>query len=90
MTEPELIQRAYTAILRHNIDAGVAPHYTALATELSIAPDAARDVQREASEAAVGCWISHDTDYVHSWAPFSNLPTQYRISVDGRERGYGQ
>jgi hypothetical protein len=90
MAEPELMQLAYTAILRGNIDAGVAPHYTALAEELRVTPDTARDLQREVAEAVVGCWISHDTDYVHSWAPFSNLPTQYRISVDGVQDWYGQ
>ena len=90
MADSDLVQRAYTAILRHNVERGVAPHYTRLARELGVSPDEARDLQREAAGAAVGCWISHDTDYVHSWAPFSNLPKQYRISVDGEEQGYAQ
>jgi len=90
MADPELVQRAYTAILRHNVERGVAPHYTQLARDLGVSPDDARELQREAAGAVVGCWISHDTDYVHSWAPFSNLPTQYRIRVDGAENWYAQ
>ena len=52
--------------------------------------DEARALQREATDAVIGCWISHDTDYVHSWAPFSNLPTQYRVSVEGERKWYAQ
>ena len=90
MAEPEMIQRAYSTIIRHTVENGVAPHYTELARILGVTPDEARDIQREAAGAAVGCWISADTDYIHSFAPFSNLPTQYRVSVDGEQKWYGQ
>ena len=90
MAEPEQIQRAYTAIMRHAVETGAAPHYTGLAKTLGVAPDEARELQAEATKHAVGCWISHDTDYVHSFAPFSNLPTQYRVSVEGVQKWYGQ
>lgn len=90
MAEPSMVQQAYTAIIRHSVETGTAPHYTELAKMLGVAPDEARDLQREAAGSAAGCWISHDTDYVHSFAPFSNLPTQYRVSVDGQQKWYGQ
>ena len=90
MAEPELVQRAYTTILRYNIEHGAAPHFTELARELDVSPDEARALQRETTDAVIGCWISHDTDYVHSWAPFSNLPTQYRVSVEGEQKWYAQ
>ena len=90
MAEPELVQRAYTTILRYTIEHGAAPHYTELAREFDVSPDEARALQREATDAVIGCWISHDTDYVHSWAPFSNLPTQYRVSVEGERKWYAQ
>ena len=45
---------------------------------------------RTVTRASVGCWISHETDYIHSFAPFSNLPTQYKVSVDGEQKWYGQ
>lgn len=90
MARPELVQRAYTTVLQHAVEHGAAPHYTTLARLLEVEPDEARDLQEEAARASVGCWISHDTDYIHSFAPFSNLPTQYRVSVDGVEKWYGQ
>jgi len=34
--------------------------------------------------------MTPDTDYVGAWAPFSNLPNQNAISVDGVQKWYGQ
>ncbi len=90
MSEPEMVQRAYTTIIRYSVDHGIAPHYTELAASLGVTPDEARGIQEEAAKAGVGCWISHDTDYIHSFAPFSNLPTQYRISIEGVQKWWGQ
>lgn len=36
------------------------------------------------------CWLAHDTDHIESWAPFSNVPTNYLISVDGVQKWFGQ
>lgn len=90
MASPAEVQAAYTAILSHLVETGRAPHHTELSRTLGITPDAARDLQREAADAGVGCWIGPETDYVGSWAPFSNVPTQYLVSVDGVQKWYGQ
>jgi hypothetical protein len=86
----DLRQQAYTRIQEHFIETGRAPHYTELAAILSITPDEAITVQREAAKAGVGCWISADTDYVASWAPFSNIPTQYLVTIEGHQKWYAQ
>jgi len=90
MTKPELIQRVYTAIQKHFIEFGRAPHYTELAQSLGVTPDSARELQRIAAESeGIGaCWINHDTDYIEAWGPFSSLPTHHLISVDGIQRWY--
>ena len=90
MTSPEQVQRAYTEIMQHSVEHGVAPHYTELAEKLGIKPDDARDLQEQAARSAAGCWISHETDNIHSFAPFSNLPTHYRVTVEGEPKWYGQ
>lgn len=90
MDEGELIQRTYTAVLRHFIKAGRAPHYTELAEILNLQPEAARESQRKAADSAIACWFVTDTDYVESWAPFSNVPTNYLITVKGDQKWYGQ
>ncbi len=83
-------QRAYTAIVNHFLQQGRAPHYTELATQLGVSPDVARGLQSAAAEASPACWVDPETDYIASWAPFSNVPTQTRISIDGKQRWYGQ
>jgi hypothetical protein len=92
VTDPNLTQRAFTTILEHFVVTGRAPHYIELADALNIGVQEAREVQRSAVEASpvAGCWLAHDTDHIESWAPFSNVPTQYLISVDGLQKWYGQ
>ena len=51
---------------------------------------AAGQLQHEAAASAVACWFMQDTDYVASWAPFSNVPTQYLVTIDGIQKWYGQ
>jgi hypothetical protein len=90
MAESKLVQKAYTAVINHFIRTGRAPHYTELAETLGLQPDEARGVQREAAEAAVACWFVKDTDYIESWAPFSNVPTHYLVTVGDEQKWYGQ
>jgi hypothetical protein len=90
MADASLVQQAYTTIQKHFMLTGRAPHFAELAASLEITPDEARDVQQKAAEAGVGCWISHDTDYIASWAPFSNIPTQYLVTIEGKQEWYAQ
>ncbi len=90
MAESTLLQKAYTEVVKHLIRTGRAPHFTELAETLGAQPDEAREVQREAANAAIACWIVQDTDYIESWAPFSNVPTQYLVTVEGEQKWYGQ
>ncbi len=85
-----LAQRAYTAVLEHFIKFGRAPHYTELAPTLALQPEEARQAQHEAAASALACWFVKDTDYVESWAPFSNVPTPYLITIQGVQKWYGQ
>ena len=93
MSDLGSIQRAYTAILQHFVATGRAPHYVELADTLDIGINAARELVSETASTASpvgGSWLSHDTDNIESWAPFSNVPTHYLISVDGAQKWYGQ
>lgn len=87
-----MIQQAFTTILTHFVATGRAPHYTELADMLAVDLDTARELEREAAAAAPAatCWLAHDTDLIESWAPFSNIPTHYLVSVDGVQQWYGQ
>lgn len=90
MEQTELVQRAYTAVMHHFIKAGRAPHYTELAEILNLGPEEARQVHHKAADSALACWFVRDTDYVESWAPFSNVPTTYLITINGEQKWYGQ
>ncbi len=90
MDESLLVQRAYTAVTQHFVKTGRAPHYTELAETLKLGIEEARQIQHKAAESAVACWFVKDTDYVESWAPFSNVPTHYLITIREDQKWYGQ
>ena len=88
--EEKMVQRAYTSIHEHFIQTGRAPHYTELGHILGVGPEEARDLQRKAAEAGVGCWLLDNTDYLESFAPFYNLANHYLVTVEGEQKWYGQ
>lgn len=89
--QPATTQQAYTAILSHFIEHGRVPHYVELAATLGIDIEEARTLQRDAAAGApaAACWLTHDSDYIEAWGPFSNVPTHVHISVDGEARWFG-
>lgn len=91
MERSPTIQEAYTAIMSHFVEHGRAPHYVDLGYRLGIGIEEARVLQREAAAAAPAstCWLSHETDYVEAWGPFSNVPTHVRVAVDGEDKWFG-
>ncbi len=90
MKEDTLVQRAYTAVLEHFVKTGRAPHYIELTATLGLRPEEAREAQRQAADASIACWFVNDTDFVESWAPFSNVPTHYLVTIKGDQKWYGQ
>ena len=90
MDNDALVQRAYTAVLGYFIQEGRAPHYTELGQILGQKPEEAKRIQHKAAESALACWFVKDTDYIESWAPFSNVPTHYLITIAGTRKWYGQ
>ena len=91
MSPASLLDKVYHAILTRMMKSGQAPHYTELAAELKIPVEEAREALHDLFSAGIpGIWLFPDTDYISSFAPFSNLPTQYRITVDGEQKWFGQ
>lgn len=91
MSPPSLLDKTYSVIIKRLVETGRAPHYTEIAAELGVSVEEARRALHTLMSAGIpGIWLFPDTDYISSFAPFSNLPTQYRISVDGEEKWFGQ
>jgi hypothetical protein len=91
MSSASLLDKAYHAILTRMVQTGQAPHFTELAGELKVPVETARGALHDLMAAGIpGIWLFPDTDYISSFAPFSNLPTQYRITVEGEQKWFGQ
>jgi len=80
----------YHQVLTGYVEAGVAPHYLEIAQALGWPTDRARTVLHEVVGMGLPLWLHPGTDLIASFAPFSSLPTLYRISVDGAFHGYAQ
>ena len=91
MPDMQLLARIYHLILTAFVQHGRAPHFTDLAAALGVSVDQARHWQRDLLGVLGGPhWLHPDTDLLVGFAPFSNLPTPYRIAVDGEQNWYGE
>lgn len=90
MADMALLDRAFTTIMNRFIQTGQAPHYTELAGALSLSVEDGRQLLHDLMETGIPAWVYPETDYIVSFPPFHNLPTQYRISVDGEQRWFAQ
>jgi hypothetical protein len=90
MFDLNMLDRAYSNTMQGFITTGRAPHYTELATALGLSMEEGRQLLRELMQSGIPAWQHPGTDYVVSFAPFHNLPTQYRISIDGQQKWFAQ
>jgi len=92
MASLEERQIIHKTVLNHFMETGRAPHYTEVAEKLEITPEKARQIIRQTTQESPFsfAWMTPDTDYIASWAPFSSLPNHHLISVDGVQKWYGQ
>jgi hypothetical protein len=85
-----VLARLYYAVLSAFVDEGTAPHYTELARRLGLPLEETRLALHRLASLGLPIWLHPDTDLLAACAPFSNLPTQYLVAVDGERRWYGQ
>lgn len=90
MAELKHLDRTFHFIARYMVETGRAPFYTEIARELGVSADEGRKALHDLMESGQPAWLFPNTDYISSFPPFSNLPTQYRISVGGEQKWYGQ
>jgi hypothetical protein len=89
MSDLELLDRGYAAIMDRVVATGQAPHFTELAGDLGIEIGAARDLVHDLVGSTPG-WVHPGTDYIASFPPFNLQPTQYRVTIDGQQGWYAQ
>ena len=90
MAAVTLLDRTHHAIITRMVKTGQAPHYTEIAAELGIPIEEGRRAVHDLFAAGVPGWVFPGTDYIASLSPFNNQPTQYRITVDGKQKWFGQ
>jgi hypothetical protein len=84
------LDRVYSFIMRRMTETGQAPFYTEIAAELGLSVEEGRRALHALLGAGIPAWVFPNTDYIASLAPFNNLPTQYRITVDGQQKWFAQ
>ena len=91
MNSPTLLNNTYHIIIQKLVDTGQAPHYTEIAAALEVPVEQGRKALHDLMAfGVIGTWLFPDTDYISSFAPFSNLPTQYRVHVAGEQKWFAQ
>jgi hypothetical protein len=88
--DPGLLDRMFQRIMRGLVDSGRAPHYAELARALGIPVEQSRRALHDVLQAYPIGWLHPETDYIASFPPLNNLPTQYRVSVRGEQRWFAQ
>lgn len=90
MADVAVLDRAFQVIMQRMVDTGQAPHYTELAAALGYSVEEGRQTLHDLMSSGIPCWLHPGTDYIASFAPFNNLPTQYRMTIDGQQKWFAQ
>ncbi len=90
MSEPSQLDRVFQIIMKYMMETGQAPHYTEIASELDVPVEEGRKALHELFSPQFPGWLFPNTDYICSFPPFSNLPTHYRITIDGQQKWFAQ
>ena len=90
MADARLMDQAFQRIMRTLVDTGRAPHYAELARALGLPAEDGRGLLRDVMQAYPIGWLHPETDYIASFPPLNNLPTQYRITVRGEQNWFAQ
>jgi hypothetical protein len=90
MADALLMDRMFQRIMRGLVDTGTAPHYAELARALGLGAEEGRLLLHDVMRAYPIGWLHPETDYIASFPPLNNLPTQYRITVRGAQHWFAQ
>ena len=90
MSDPNQMDKLFQIIMKRMMETGQAPHFTEIAAEMDLPVEQAREALHELFSPDFPAWLFPNTDYICSFPPFSSLPTQYRISIDGQQKWFGQ
>jgi hypothetical protein len=90
MTDNRQFDRIYHYIMETFVERGFGPHYIEIARKFEMPAEEGRKLLHELIGLNMAMWLAPGTDLIASFAPFNNQPTQYRITVGGRQKWFGQ
>ena len=90
MKKQTLLDKTFHIVMKHMVESGRAPFYTEIAEELGVSVEEGRKALHDLFSERIPGWLYPGTDLISSFAPFNNLPTQYRITVDGQQKWFAQ
>ena len=90
MSGPSQLDKTFQIIMKQMMDTGQAPHYTEIAAQLDVPVEEGRKLLHALFTPGFPGWLFPNTDYICSFPPFNNLPTQYRITIDGQQKWFAQ
>ena len=90
MTESDVLNKTFHIIMQRMVKTGQAPYYTEIAAELGVPPEDGRKALHDLFSSGIVGWLFPNTDLIVSFAPFNNLPTQFRLTIDGEQKWFGQ
>ncbi len=90
MAEITQLDRTFSFILKRMVKSGQAPFYPEIAAELGVSVEEGRKALHDLLGAGIPGWVYPNTSCIVSFAPFNNLPTQYRITMGGQQKWFGE
>lgn len=90
MADVQQLDRTYHFILETFVERGQAPHFTGIAQAFGVSPEEGKRLLHELMATGLPNFLFPDTDLIAGFAPFSNLPTQYRTTVDGQQKWFAE
>jgi len=85
----DLLDRAFYSVITRMVETGNAPSRADLAAELDLDSVDIPTVLNDLFAAGHAGWLDDNGEIV-SFAPLYNVPNQYKISVDGQQKWFGQ
>jgi hypothetical protein len=90
MSDPKLLDKTFQIIMKQMVETGQAPHFTEIAAQLKVPVEEGRKLLHALFTPGFPGWLFPNTDYICSFPPFNNLPTQYRITIDDQQTWFAQ
>lgn len=90
MPDLQQLDKTFHFIMTTFVETGHAPHYTDIAREFGVSPEGGKTLLHELMGTGMAMWLHPGTDLIASFAPFNNLPTHYRLTVDGQQKWFAQ